>query len=153
MQIFSIVYSSNMAAANTLYIVQYPNWPLFHGSLIQNWGRIGLIVLCMNNGGGSGAKAKKDIRQGDGGVGGYKNKQQTPFELPTCPSRRHPTRHPCLFLVRARFKRVAVGFTAKEAHMMVLSAFIALNILIGASPVLFVTFQRLISSRGTFWPV
>ena len=45
------------------------------------------------------------------------------------------------------------GFTAKEARMMVLSAFIALNILIGASPVLFVTFQRFISSRGTFWPV
>ena len=52
-----------------------------------------------------------------------------------------------------RFKRVAVGFTPKEARMMVLSAFKALNILIGASPVLFVTFQRLISSRGTFWPV
>ena len=53
-----------------------------------------------------------------------------------------------------RFKRVAVGFTAKEAHMMVLSAFITLNTLIGASPVLFVTFQHFkISSRGTFWPV
>ena len=36
---------------------------------------------------------------------------------------------------------------------MVLSAFIALNILIGASPVLFVTCQRLISSRGTFGAV
>ena len=53
-------------------IVQYPNWPLFHGSLILNWGRIGPIVLCMNNGGGSRAKARKDIRQGDGRVGGYK---------------------------------------------------------------------------------
>ena len=30
-------------------IVVYPNWPLFHGSLIKNWRKIGPIVLCMNN--------------------------------------------------------------------------------------------------------
>ena len=29
--------------------VVYPNWPLFHGSLIKNWRKIGPIVLCMNN--------------------------------------------------------------------------------------------------------
>ena len=81
--------------------------------------------------------------------GGHLQKLITdPSELPTCPSCRHPTRQPCLFLVRTRFKRGAVGFTAKEVHMMVLSAFIALNILIGASPM-----QRLISSRETFWPL
>ena len=34
-----------------------------------------------------------------------------------------------------------MDFMAKEAHKMVLSAFIVLNILIGVSPVSFVTFQ------------
>ena len=42
-----------------------------------------------------------------------------------------------------------MGFTAKEVHMMVLSAFIALNILIGASPMqrlqsIYVTRDRVI---------
>ena len=56
-----------------LWMELYPNWPFLHGSLIQNWGKIGPIVLCMNNGGGPRAKASKDIRQGDGRVGAYKN--------------------------------------------------------------------------------
>ena len=123
---------------------------MFHGSLIQNWGRIGPIVLCMNNGGGFGAKARKDIRQGDGRVGGYKNKQQTLSSYQHAP----PNQKPLPISRENTLQTSGRGFYGKlEAQMMVLSAFIALNILIGACPVLFVTFQSLISSRGTFWPV
>ena len=76
-----------------------------------------------------------------------------PFRATNMPLPPPPNLTPLLFLVKTRFKRVAVGFMAKEAYVIVLSVFITLNILTGASPVLFVTFQRLISSRGTFWPV
>ena len=137
-------------------IVQSPNLSLFHGSLIQNWGRIGPIVLCMNNGGGSGAKARKDIRQGDGRVGGYKKKKPKktrPFRATNMPLPPPPNQKPLPISRENTLQTHGRGFYAKEAQMMVLSAFIALNILIGASPVLFVTFQRLISSHGIFWPV
>ncbi len=46
------------------------------------------------------------------------------------------------------------GFYGKaEAHKMGQFAFIILNILTGASPTPFVTFQRLISFRGKYRPV
>jgi len=41
----------------------------------------------------------------------------------------------------------------KEAHKMRQHTFIVLNILTSASPMLFVTFQRLISFHGEYWPV
>lgn len=44
-------------------------------------------------------------------------------------------------------------FTGKQDHKPGQFTFIVLNILTGASPTLFVTFQRLISFRGKYWPV
>ena len=46
------------------------------------------------------------------------------------------------------------GFLRKtETDKMGQLTFIVLNILTGASPMLFVTFQRLISFRRKYWPV
>ena len=46
------------------------------------------------------------------------------------------------------------GFLRKtETGKMRQLTFIVLNILTGASPMLFVTFQRLISFRRKYWPV
>ena len=42
-------HSNHRCPKLTRRIVVYPNWPLFHGSLIKNWRKIGPIVLCMNN--------------------------------------------------------------------------------------------------------
>ena len=36
-------------AQETSVLVVYPNLPLFQGSLIKNWRKIGPTVLCMNN--------------------------------------------------------------------------------------------------------
>ena len=58
---------------------------------------------------------------------------------------------PSQSLLKTRLERVAMGFTAKEAHKMGLLTFIILNILIGSSSMLFDTFQRLISFCGIFW--